>query len=162
MEKKRTRHALIAVGLAGIAGSAGNAAWAYSQVAPTRAWPSVEGRVVDARVAFVARRGRNNHQSISYTPSIRYSYTVGGRSFESDRVYPAEPQYWRDDYDLRLFLQNYPTGRALPVFYNPAAPGESALILEVNYTTAIVLLVLGILSGFAGLAVRGGPRKAAA
>lgn len=115
----------------------------------SRTWPTVSGEVTDADVEVFHGRG-----GVLYTPLIRYTYSVAGRNYESERVLFG----YGDFYTRRgaeAVRAAYPTGGAVTVYYDPTDPRSSVLRPGVGTRTWIVLglfgallfLVIGLLTG---------------
>lgn len=121
----------------------GNTWW---RVAEARGWPTVEGRILNRDWQSVRFTGRNN-SGYRYVPQIRYQYEVGGQNYVSETVYPATPEQWQTQEELRAFLDaEFPARWAVTVSYDPAAPSRSAVILRGSYWTAATLSICGLIA----------------
>lgn len=82
-------------------------------------YPPVAGKIEESRVIG---GGDNGHQ-----PMIRYSYTVGGRSYTGQRV-SAVGNYSRDGTWAWDVAAEFPAGRKVTVWYSPREPSSSFLL----------------------------------
>ena len=86
------------------------------------AWPSTTGTIVKSRVEV------SGGENATVSPRIIYEYEVSGRPYRSEQirvggVYLTGPTN-RSAYDI---VDSYPEGATVTVYYDPAAPQESAL-----------------------------------
>ena len=124
--------------------------WRELQLARrSTAWPSTPGEVVASAVEHESHDG-----SRSYRTAISYRYRVDGTLYTSEHV--SFGYIFTQSWDSRRLARDrsagYPVGRAVAVFYNPAAPQIAALEPGINRGTwqglvlPIGLLVVGLLS----------------
>lgn len=136
------------------AGALAMAAWSWSETAPTRAWRSVQGRVIESRAQFRQSQTRYG-RGLTWVPVVRYVYEAGGARLTGERVYPGTPREWADEAELVAFLaEHYPAGAAVTVHFDPEQPATAALRIESDYILAWVLGGTGLLFGFIGLGLR--------
>lgn len=65
-------------------------------------------------------------RSRSPRPKLQYAYEVGGTAYKGERiVFEYSHVYSREAVDE--ILQQYPIGAKVPVYFDPANPGESTL-----------------------------------
>jgi Protein of unknown function (DUF3592) len=83
-------------------------------------WPRVQGEVYDVQVWE-----RNSRRGTSYTPYIKYRYTVAGKSYGNSRVRPGMGDVKKDS--LEQLLAKYPVGSRPEVYYSPSDPSNSML-----------------------------------
>ncbi len=88
-----------------------------SRRSPAASWPEVRGTVLSATVQ-VSSQGNARHE----TPLVLYTYRVGNREFQGNRVHAGAPTRQATDVVAR-----YPAGSCVQVFYDPADPTRSAL-----------------------------------
>lgn len=89
----------------------------------SRAWPATDGVVVRTRV----RTNDRGEQSESHTPELTYAYTVMGTPYEGWRVAIGASKGYSDRRQAEAFLERYPVGQPVTVYYDPGRPGSSAL-----------------------------------
>lgn len=88
-----------------------------------RDFPSTAGQVTQSEVIATPRsKGRK-----SYREAIRYAYVVGGREFTSDYTALGGIRFGNGRRQAEALVAQYPAGKELAVFYDPAAPGEAVL-----------------------------------
>lgn len=91
---------------------------ALARRSPASSWPQVRGTVLSATVQ-VSTQGHTRHE----TPLVLYSYRVGNREFQGNRVHlGALTRHAAND-----IVARYPAGSCVQVFYDPADPTRSAL-----------------------------------
>ena len=118
-------------------------------------WPTAQGRIVESRLIESTSTDSDGMTSTSYKPSIRYTYEVGGKKYQGDRLNRGMGMAY-DAGTARGIMARYPMDGAVTVYYNPAAPAEAALETTARGGTVIkivgiVLLVVGVLCGLSGL-----------
>ena len=102
----------------------------------------------------------------SYVPDIRYQYTVNGKAYTSQRIYPGiNGIHSGHGYaDSERMVLNYPKGKKCPVWYETGKPQIAFLVPHYSWGS-IILMLFGIPFFVAGLVwilgmVRGGIRRA--
>lgn len=142
----------LSVGLAIAGGSGFYYFSAWQRAAQGRGWPAAE-----ATIRSIALEERVNRDSSSttytYYPRFSYSYVVGGRTLQGERIWLTGNDFYNRRADAVAFMQGYEVGRRVPVFYDPAEPGEAALLIEnppwqILLFTAFGLLWIGLSVGF--------------
>ncbi len=132
----------------------------YRDGQATKSWPTTTGHVISADVQekVETRRDMNDRPRTerTYTPAVRYEYTVGAQTYLGHRVKA-------DDYgggaDRAYGIVNrYPAGTTLTVFYDPDDPDQA--VLETGADTSGVYLFGGVgalftVIGLAALAAAG-------
>ncbi|MBI5960617.1 MAG: DUF3592 domain-containing protein [Chloroflexi bacterium] len=103
------------------------------QVRATRAWPTVDGRVLSSGVEARRSRSGSGH-STSFYPAVVYEYVVNGQRYMNNVVNPGQPIGIGFRGMVEKKVARYPVGNAVPVYYNPQNPGES--VLETSATGA--------------------------
>ena len=109
-------------------------------------WPTVEGKILKSEVVqqyfFL--------QQYSYEPRIHYSYSVEGKTYESDSISMRFLSSKSAD-TVQEVVGNYPAGSQATVYYNPDDPEESVLIPGVSVGTSvapILFLVMIFVLGY--------------
>ena len=95
----------------------------FSTAWSMRDWRRTQGRVVTAEM----RRGKtkNSDGCLLYDPVLRYSYTVGERTFEGSRF---THQAVRNAASLTTqFITRLTQGAEVPVYYHPHNPAEAVV-----------------------------------
>jgi hypothetical protein len=129
----------ITLGVLLVAGAAGFIGWDRSRIADAGSWPSTTGRITANGIQTSAiSRGRG------YVPSVTFRYEVAGRSYTRSRVWLTARSTFDDREGAEDFLRAYPAGAAVNVFYNPADPDDSALLIESQAGPAIFLILAGL------------------
>ncbi|HEV2866992.1 MAG TPA: DUF3592 domain-containing protein [Allosphingosinicella sp.] len=114
----------------------------HRQIAEARSWPSTPALIVGSWVD-VQRGGGRNH-STRYTPKLNYTYSVGGRSYTNHYIWLTTTKSFSSRNRAATFLRDYPRGATVPVFYNPADPQRSALLIQSGAAPMYALLAVGL------------------
>ncbi|HEX3744566.1 MAG TPA: DUF3592 domain-containing protein [Bryobacteraceae bacterium] len=85
----------------------------------SRNWPTVSGTVVTRGIETMQTEAR------SFTPTVKYSYTVGDRQYVGQQVYRTGRVGSLSRPAQRL-VDGLP--ESIPVHYNPRNPGEAFLL----------------------------------
>jgi Protein of unknown function (DUF3592) len=119
-----------------------------AEVLRVATWQPVSARVLSTDIKAV--RG---DKGTSYTPVVRYLYTVNGAEYESNKVLPltiSASYGWA----VRLRDRFHP-GQAVTAYVNPSQPASAFLVRDVSLLplvfVAIPLAMVGLLSYFAGV-----------
>lgn len=112
----------------------------------SESWPFTEGEVVanDVRIDEI---DDEDFTRVRYIPQVRFEYQVDGQSYTGKRIsYGSDPSFNSRQKALD-FLNQFPVGNPVRVFYNPEKPQEAVLSQELRKMTAglivgIVLVVL--------------------
>lgn len=83
-------------------------------------YAETEGEVVESRVVLQRSRGG----FVSYSPLIRYRFEVAGRTYHSTRLQPQEFSGWPEQQRSQDWVEVYPPGKRLMVYYDPARPTD--------------------------------------
>ena len=113
----------------------------------SRDWPSVPGTIV---ASYTEHTCGGYRQVNSWETKILYRYSVGGRPYEGSRVSVLR-RFCDSDKEIvqRWLGQNYPAGKAVDVFYNPADPG--AAFLHPGVVSKMELFMIAVLVAIGGL-----------
>jgi hypothetical protein len=85
-------------------------------------WPNVRGRVLDTTI--VPRIGRHTYYGVTVT----YDYLVGGQHFIRDSIWLTGTSIFISPQAARRFIDAYPVGGHVTIYYDPADPGDATLI----------------------------------
>ena len=116
----------------------------------TRSFTRTEGRVSAAYVEEIP--GPSEEGGPRFRPVIRYGFEARGRTYDSDQISidatpagAASP----DAQEARRWVERFPAGSAVDVWFDPADPTRSILVRGVASAPVIVAVVVGIaLVGF--------------
>jgi hypothetical protein len=104
--------------------------------ARSNGYRSAQGTVLESRVDV----SRDSEGGTSYTPKVKYAYTVNGRRHEGNRMRYGMQSSGRKR--AQAFVQAHSPGTALTVYYDPAEPSESVLETGVGGTDLYMFLFL--------------------
>lgn len=101
-------------------------------------WPTVQGQIE------VSAHGSGHNDLL---PDIRYRYDVAGQHYQSRFEFPSGthplPEF------SRSYVEKYPVGAGVTVYYNPQQPSDSTL--EPGAQGDWMILALGILLTIGGV-----------
>lgn len=116
-------------------------------------WPSVKGEVLESKVVAFERETPEGIER-TFTPLVKYRYTVGERSFTSADLnfLPDSTATYRVGAKAEAVVARYPAGSPVSVFYNPSTPGQA--VLEIPRPAAHnAILFYGITNLVVGAAI---------
>ncbi len=123
------------------------------QLAQVRAWLTTTGQVVSSRVdSFLSREPAGGEVvgawrwRVLYRPEVVYQYTVGGVSYQGDRIAFGARVYATTDLFARRPVADYPVGDAVTVHYNPVNAAEAVLEPRVH-GEGVVWVLAALLAG---------------
>ena len=95
----------------------------FSTAWSMRGWLRTQGRVVTAEM----RRGKTKSSDgcLLYDPVLRYSYTVGGHTFEGSRFTHRAVRNAAGR--TTQFIARLTQGSEVPVYYHPRNPAEAVV-----------------------------------
>lgn len=146
---------LVSLGLGGLGGYV-----IYAAIRSTREcddsdkWPFTVGKITE----FQLKADRDDEgRKIRYIPQISYVYQVEGKILDGKRIRFGRAPSFRSKYDAEEFLESYPVGAEINVFYDPSNPKKSVLIKEfLDYKKDIwtgVILILVMMGMFCALQI---------
>ena len=123
-------------------------------------WFSTPGKIIRSKLqsVLVPRGGKKSHNIdgsvrlvTTYIPDILYEYRANAESFQSSQIYIG--QQFPSPFDFaNEFIESYPVGKDVAVFYNPEKP-ESAILERNRYKELVGHLGRGILLLLLGFAI---------
>ncbi len=111
-------------------------------------WPQTTGRIILSSLAPVSLTDRSFSD---VQPLIRYRYSVGGTQYEGQTLSIGEG-WWRSWGTKLPIREGFPVGSQVNVYYNPARPSDSALLVGPASST-YSRPIAGALLVIAGLAL---------
>ncbi len=150
------------LGIAAIAAAVTMIVMERAEIADASDWPSVEGSIAFSRLDEQESVGNKGARHRTYLPRVVYFYTVDGRIHRGDRLWLAAPETWGNRDSAEAFLESYRAGGKVNVYYDPADPQRSALIVGGSSWWLYILAGLGVLLAAFGLFIRRARNRAAA
>jgi hypothetical protein len=85
--------------------------------------------------------------SVRYIPKIKYAYNLSGKRYENDRNSLLKADEFFRAEDARSFTGQFPEGKIVKVYYDPASPADSFLdnSLDVSMIDAKTWFAIGTL-----------------
>lgn len=101
-------------------------------------WKTTKGQVIE-RGAYQPDIPMLSAPAFRYAPLVRYTYTVDGKDFISNTIFPRRiqlPQHSRKDWAQKK-AASFPD--SVIVHYNPQNPAESYLVMTSKLTLSLVI-----------------------
>ena len=107
----------------------------------SRSWPQTTGTINAAYVERKTSRDSNTRKtSYKYVARIRYGYAVNGQNYTNNRIGFGKNQYTsRRESKTKKYLEQFPVGRSMKVFYNPENHAQAVLTQGVTGGALLVL-----------------------
>ena len=120
----------------------------------SRTWPETRGTIISSHMERRTHRdSQKNKSRLQYIAIIRYSYTVNGRGHVGSKIGFGKSQYISNrSIKVERYLQQFPVGKSVTVYYNPADHGEAVLNPGIT-GGAFLMLAGGIIFLLGGAAV---------
>ena len=106
-------------------------------------WPTVEGRITDARLAST-----RSDDTTKYHPTVSYTYDVGGTRHQGSRITAISSYTTRAK--AEAVLARYAVGTVVKVYHDPEDPSSSVLEPGVGFDA---MMILAAAAGCLALAV---------
>ncbi|WKZ49012.1 MAG: DUF3592 domain-containing protein [Anaerolineales bacterium] len=111
-------------------------------------WVSTRGTILasNTKVLKIPVGGGGKRGSRTNVPVVEYSYQVGGQSYKNNKLYAGHAFGGDKRQVVEKFLEQYPEGSSVEVFYNLNNPAESALHKNNPsvWSIAIVLIIVNL------------------
>ncbi len=104
----------------------------------SQSWPSVPGRVVDAKVV---KSASSPNSATTYSPSITYEYEVSGQTYRSSNLSFAGDMHPADSGYAQAVVNHYLTYPHVIVYYDPSKPTQSALDRKIGNSWKVMVWV---------------------
>ncbi len=111
------------------------------RVARARLWPIVTGQVLNSDWSA----GEGDSGGASYQVQVEYQYSVSGRQYKGLKAIVGPTigleRARKKGAELR---QSYPSGRELPIAYNPKRPEQSEIADDTQQSTNYGMILVGL------------------
>ena len=117
----------------------------------TETWPTASGSIVSSRLdqnTRTERRDNRTYTSTSYTPIVEYTYEIGGKTYQGNRVFPGASMSY-DHGTAQGIVNRYQPGAAVTVHYDPADPAQA--VLETKSKGGNLFLIIGAVFAVLGI-----------
>jgi hypothetical protein len=109
----------------------------------SRHWTRTLGRVIESRLDLLNEADEQRARRWGFV--IRYAYEARGRTRESEQVWVGSAGAGFDDEaGARAWVERYPVGREVPVWFDPAEPDRAVLVTGAPRGQVAVLVVAGL------------------
>ncbi len=85
-------------------------------------WPHVPGEIKHSEI-----NQSSDSDGTSYSPLVRYSYSVSGQSFTGERICFGLAKMSAGYQFAQAYIERYRVGSAVLVYYDPTQPSSSVL-----------------------------------
>jgi len=100
--------------------------WIAREIEGTKHWLATEGTVISTTVETSMGYSEHRGNTIRYSPSVKYTYSVDGKTQNGDHV-TFSNRSTRIQSTAEAVISKYPVGSTITVFYNPEAHHQSVL-----------------------------------
>ena len=111
----------------------------------SKQWLSVKGEIVESSVQTSSRGSHHKR----YGPRLVYRYEVKGESYENWEISFSPQALTVDRADVEAYLEDFPVGQKVDVYYDHRSPHKSVLEPGGNLLWSLLLFV------FAGICFAG-------
>ncbi len=124
---------------------------AFDQYWKINNFKPVDARVISTSIEkHVSRSGRGG-RSVSYSPVVKYTYSVGSEKHESNQVFPIS---FSGSYEFaKKTIEMFPPGKRTTAYIDPGDPSRSFLVKRYFFIPYLLVLV-GILLFLFHLVIR--------
>lgn len=114
-----------------------------SRARQTRSWTATTGRILESRVELL--RAADEEGPARHAFVIRYAYEARGRPQESDQVWigSATASMSEDPGSPRRWVERFPAGTEVQVWFDPADPRQAVLVRDVPPAQVTATVVVG-------------------
>lgn len=95
----------------------------------------VEARVLGSELTV------STGESTSYNPNIEYEYTVAGKTYTSESVYPGTDFDIQNKSTAESLVETYSEGDIVEAYYDPANPTDAFLENKSVATGSIIIII---------------------
>jgi hypothetical protein len=119
-------------------------------------WPTAPGTINHSSIAERYSTDADDNETVSYVAKVRYSYSVGHRYYQGDRVSFGGTMGDSEGRIARSISTKYPVGRPVSVRYDPTHPQRAVLEPGIHLWLLLLNIVFwGIGGGVLFKLVRG-------
>jgi len=86
----------------------------------SRGWPRTPGKVIESKVERSATSSESGSESYRYSPLVRYTYAVEGKTLESKQI--AVGVISGSEAGAEAVVAKYPVNAQVTVYYHPGRP----------------------------------------
>jgi hypothetical protein len=123
----------------------------HKKAKTSESWPTAGGSIVSARLdqsTHTEDEDGHTYTSTSYRPVIEYTYEIGGKIYQGNRVFPGASMSY-DHGTAQGIVNRYQPGAAVTVHYDPADPTQA--VLETKSKGGNLFLILGAVFAVLGI-----------
>jgi hypothetical protein len=110
-------------------------------------WSGTQGTVTESFVQKMESYDSDQGSTTSYSPRVKYSYTVNQQAFEEDCIHFGVGKSSRKA--AEEVVNRYPEGSTVMVYYDPQKPQQA--VLERRTGSGFIQFAIGILMAVGGL-----------
>lgn len=113
-------------------------------------WPSTTATILESKIIEEPGRNAMGNINLAFTVSVKYEFTVGGKTLQGSRVSFGRPTF--DYVTASNIKEQFAEGKQVPVWYNPENQEECVLAPKttvgmLSRIPGIFLIVTGVVIG---------------
>jgi len=124
----------------------------YTDNQAVRTYDEVNATVEDSWVDTEVRIDEDGDRERTYYPSVRYTYTYEGTTYNSTSLRPGPGRFGTGQGKAQDIVSNHQPGDTVTAYVDPDDPSESFLIKDTAILIPVLLLLGGLLPLYWGLA----------
>ncbi len=93
----------------------------------SKGWPTTSGKITKSEVTWDLYQAKPR-----YSPDLSYDYQVGEKTFSGTAVRVGKLTT-KSEHDAEEIVRQFPVGKDVPVFYDPANPSSSCFITGTDW-----------------------------
>jgi hypothetical protein len=109
-------------------------------VISSKKWPHVTGKIINNDLKSRGTKNIDEAYTIKYSVELEYSYQINGKNYSSRKIRLFEKDHPISKAFNLGFLDKYPKGANVKVFYNPKKP--SVAVLETGGITRLIVIII--------------------
>lgn len=110
-------------------------------------WPSVVGKVVEARMLESTSTDSDGDSSTTYRAHVKYEYEIAGAWYTNDKIGVGMVVSTSGTKKAQETLARYPVGSTVKVYYDPNNPADSVLEQKASSNLTLILGIIFLAVG---------------
>jgi len=121
----------------------------------SQSWPSAPGRIAESYVRREDSTDSDGYPTTSYYPEVRYEYDLLGAQYSGDKIAFGAKTGNSNQKKTQEALVQYPVGKSVIVYYDPANPEDAVLERRVGGKVFLIVGIIFLLVALCTLCIGG-------